>query len=45
MNFDDYDDDNPSHGNGNLLRTPVASMVMTMIIIIIITSFASLQLF
>ena len=36
MNLDDYDDDDPSHGNRNLLRTLVASMMMTMIIIIII---------
>ena len=37
MNLDDYDGDNPSHGNRNLLRTPQASVMMTMIIIIIIT--------
>ena len=37
MNLDDYDDDDPSHGNRNLLRTLVASMMMAMIIIIIIT--------
>ena len=32
-----YDDDDSSHGNRNLLRTLVASMMMTMIIINIIT--------